>query len=168
MIQQSSRRAVPRSDPLDRRAAGSVGSSGAIDEPGPRPDMSGPEGHPMPRAILDESKIHPDIRDKVATQNADIVQEVERAIGDNDVVVVGMAQNPHPRRACRRLRAEGIPFHYLEYGSYFGPWRRRNALKMWSGWGTFPMIFVKGTLIGGAADLARLLESGELVRLLGR
>ena len=28
------------------------------------------------------------------------------------------------------------------------------------------MIFVKGVLIGGAADLERLIESGELARML--
>jgi monothiol glutaredoxin len=122
----------------------------------------------MPRAILDESKIHPDIRDEIATRNADIVREVEQAIGEHDVVVVGMTQNPHPRRARKLLEARGIPFHYLEYGSYLGPWRRRNALKMWSGWGTFPMVFVKGTLIGGAKNLAHSIESGELDRMLGR
>ena len=31
---------------------------------------------------------------------------------------------------------------------------------------TFPMIFVKGVLIGGAADLDRLIDSGELARML--
>ena len=39
---------------------------------------------------------------------------------------------------------------------------RRNALKMWCGWPTFPMVFVKGTLVGGADELQKLLESGEL------
>ena len=52
-------------------------------------------------------------------------------------------------------------------GSYFGGWRRRNALKMWTGWPTFPMVFVKGALVGGASDLQRLIDSGELKRLLG-
>jgi monothiol glutaredoxin len=33
---------------------------------------------------------------------------------------------------------------------------------MWSGWPTFPMVFVKGVLIGGADDLNRLLHSGAL------
>ena len=56
---------------------------------------------------------------------------------------------------------------YLEFGSYFGQWRRRNALKMWTGWPTFPMVFVRGMLIGGASDLKKLLDSGELKRLLG-
>ena len=120
----------------------------------------------MPRPILDESRIHPAIRERVATRNADIVREVERAVTENDVVVVGMRQNPHPRRARRALDAAGIPYRYMEYGGYFGNWRRRNALKMWTGWPTFPMVFVKGILVGGASDLDRLIVSGELARLL--
>lgn len=120
----------------------------------------------MPRPILDESRIHPAIRERVATRNADIVREVERAVTENDVVVVGMRQNPHPRRARKALDAAGIPYRYMEYGGYFGNWRRRNALKMWTGWPTFPMVFVKGILVGGASDLDRLIVSGELARLL--
>ncbi len=121
----------------------------------------------MPRPILDESSIHPAIRDKVATNRVELVDEVKAALAKHDVVVVGMAQNPHPKRACKALRAAGIPFEYLEYGSYLGMWRQRAALKMWTGWHTFPMVFVKGTLVGGADDVARLLESGELRKLLG-
>ena len=120
----------------------------------------------MSRPILDESRIHPAIREKVTTRNADIVREVERAVTENDLVVVGMRQNPHPRRARRALDAAGIPYRYIEYGGYFGNWRRRNALKMWTGWPTFPMVFVKGVLVGGASDLDRLIVSGELARLL--
>ena len=37
---------------------------------------------------------------------------------------------------------------------------------MWTGWPTLPIIFVKGVMIGGADDLARLIDSGELDRLL--
>jgi glutaredoxin-related protein len=37
---------------------------------------------------------------------------------------------------------------------------------MWSGWPTFPMVFVKGNLVGGAEDIDRLIKSGELKRLL--
>ena len=106
------------------------------------------------------------MRDRVARHHADIVQEVQAAIRAHPVVVLGMAQNPFPRRARKALEAAGVPYHYLGYGSYLRDWRRRNALKMWTGWPTFPMIFVKGVLIGGAEDLARLLASGELRRML--
>ena len=70
---------------------------------------------------------------------------------------------PGAPRARRRRRAH----HYLEYGSYFAEWRRRNALKMWTGWPTFPMVFVKGTLVGGASDLDKLIAGGELKKMLG-
>ncbi len=120
----------------------------------------------MPRSLLPETRVHAAIRDKVATHHHDIITEVEAAITGHAVVVVGMKQNPHPKRARKLLTAKGVAFHYLEYGSYVGGWRPRTALKMWAGWPTFPMVFVKGTLIGGADDLAGLIASGELDRVL--
>ena len=120
----------------------------------------------MPRVIFPESRVHPSIRDKIAGDHADIIAEVERAIAVHDVVVVGMKTNPFPRRARRALAAAGVAHHYLEYGSYFAEWRRRNALKMWTGWPTFPMVFVKGTLVGGASDLDKLIAGGELKKML--
>lgn len=122
----------------------------------------------MGRNVLAEDRIHPAIRSKIADNHADIVREVEAAARANDVVIVGMKGNPFPRRARKVLAARAIPYKYLEYGSYLNEWRRRNALKMWTGWPTFPMIFVKGVLIGGATDLERLVESGELARTLAR
>ena len=121
----------------------------------------------MPRTILDEARLHPAIRDKVANHHADIVHNVQAAAMSNAVLVVGMAQNPHCRKARKSLDGAGIPYQYLEYGSYFGLWRKRNALKMWSGWPTFPLVFVKGILVGGASELGKLIESGELKRTLG-
>jgi glutaredoxin-related protein len=120
----------------------------------------------MSRQILDESRIHPAVRDKIANLNADIVKEVSAAVAAHAVVVVGMRQNPMPKYARKLLRRDDIAHEYLEYGSYFSGWRRRNALKMWTGWPTFPMIFVKGVFVGGAEDLARLHASGELKKLL--
>lgn len=118
----------------------------------------------MTRSILDESRIHPAIREKVSGFHAAIVKEVEAAIAANEVVVVGMGMNPFPRKAKGLLDAAAIPYKYLGYGSYVGDWRRRSALKMWTGWPTFPMVFVKGVMVGGASDLERLLKSGELKR----
>ncbi len=121
----------------------------------------------MAREVLPEDRIHPAIRERVAQSQRDIVREVQDAVAAHAVVVVGMAQNPFPRKARKLLQAAGVPFQYLEYGSYLSQWRRRNALKMWTGWPTFPMVFVKGQLVGGADDLARLIESGDLRRMLG-
>ena len=121
----------------------------------------------MSRSILDEAHIHPAIRETIANHHADIVREVQSAIAQNDIVIVGMGQNPFPKKAKRILGRQGLAFKYLEYGNYLSAWRSRNALKMWTGWPTFPMVFVKGMLVGGANDLQKLAESGELTQLLG-
>ncbi len=118
----------------------------------------------MPRNLLREAQIHPAVREKVANHGADILKEVQDAMAANEIVVVGMRQNPFPKKARKLLDDAGLAYKYLEYGSYLGEWRRRLALKMWTGWPTFPMVFVKGVLIGGASDLAKLIESGELPR----
>lgn len=121
----------------------------------------------MPRQVLDETRHHPAIRDQVANWHADIVHNVQAAAASHAVLVVGMAQNPFCRRALRALKAADQPYQYLEYGSYFSQWEPRGALKMWTGWPTFPMVFVRGVLVGGAQELKSLIDSGELKRLLG-
>lgn len=120
----------------------------------------------MTRSILDEAHIHPAIRQTITDKNSEIIREVQAAIASNTVVVVGMAHNPFPRKARKALDAIGTPYRYLEYGNYLSQWRRRNSLKMWTGWPTFPMVFVKGTLVGGAVELQRLINSGEFSRMI--
>jgi monothiol glutaredoxin len=120
----------------------------------------------MPRPILDDTRIHPAIRERIVTLHADIVREVQAAADAHPVLVVGMAGNPFVRKVRKALDAAGVAHHDLDYGSYVGQWRRRNALKMWTGWPTFPMVFVRGQLVGGASDVERLLASGELRTML--
>ena len=120
----------------------------------------------MPRFVLEESRIHPAIRDKVAGHQQAVVKEVQDAVAANAVVVVGMGMNPFPKKARKMLDDAGVAHKYLEYGNYFNTWRERNAIKLWTGWPTMPQIFVKGTLIGGADDLQKLVTSGELKKLL--
>lgn len=119
----------------------------------------------MTRPILDEAQVHPAIRAQIAGHHADIVKEVQAAIAANKIVVVGMAMNPFPRKARSLLDSLGAQYAYLEYGSYFSQWRRRTALKMWTGWPTMPMVFIDGVLIGGAQDLQKLVDSGEFTAL---
>lgn len=120
----------------------------------------------MPRPILDDSSLHPAIRPVVAGHHRDLIQQVQQAISAHPVVVVGMAGNPFVIRARKALGAAGVAHEYIGLGSYLSQWRRRNALKMWTGWPTLPMVFVRGSLVGGADDLRRLIDSGELKRLL--
>ncbi|WIV49732.1 glutaredoxin [Marivivens sp. LCG002] len=114
------------------------------------------------RQILSANALHPAIRDKVLSYHSDIVAEVQAEIAANRIVVVGMRYNGSVGRARKSLEAAGHAFKYLEYGSYTSGWRRRLALKMWTGWPTFPMIFVDGVFVGGNSDLQKLLAAKAL------
>ena len=93
---------------------------------------------------------------------ADVVKQVIDAIAKHDVVVVGMAWNQPVRHAKVALDAASVPYHYLEFGNYVVGWKERLAIKLWTGWPTFPQVFVKGVFIGGR-DLTRAeLENGKL------
>lgn len=120
----------------------------------------------MTRPLLGESAIHPAVRQRIAEHHLSVIQQVQTASGLHPVVVVGLSGNPFVSKARKALAATGVAHEYIEFGSYFSQWRLRNALKMWTGWPTFPMVFVRGTLVGGADDLRRLIDSGELKTLL--
>ena len=113
-----------------------------------------------------EGPVHAAIQAKQQHPHKEVVDEVAAAVASHDVVIVGMAQNPFCKRARKAVEATGAPFEYLEYGSYLSQWKPRLALKMWSGWGTLPMVFVKGALVGGATDLEALIASGEFKQML--
>ena len=111
---------------------------------------------------LSPENMTPEARQAIESFHADVVEEVQRAVAQNRVVVVGMAHNPFVRRARRALEDAGITFKYLEYGSYVTGWKQRLAIKLWSGWATFPQVFVEGKLVGGYEDTARQLKAGRI------
>ena len=99
-------------------------------------------------------------------RRAHTVEQVRAAVERDPVVVVGMAQNPVVKRARAGLTAAGIPFTYLSFGSYLSAWKERLAIKLWSGWPTFPQVFVGGVLIGGNQEMAAMIEDGSLKDML--
>lgn len=120
-----------------------------------------------PRPLLPEDKRAPEAADKIAGYHKDIVEQVRSTVEREPVVVVGMAQNPFVKKARAALNEAGIPFTYLEYGSYFGKWKERLAIKMWSGWPTFPQVFVRGVLLGGHDETRKAIDDGSLRKTLG-
>ena len=50
--------------------------------------------------------------------------------------------------------------------SHDSKWKERLAIKMWSGWPTFPQVYVKGKLLGGHDTTAKAIEDGSLRRML--
>lgn len=114
------------------------------------------------RTMLSQAEIHPAIRTKVAEYQSVLLDEVKQAVADHRIVVIGMRYNNSVRKARNNLAQAGLAFHYLEYGSYTKGWYKRLAIKMWTGFPTFPMIFVDQQLIGGNSELEALLADKSL------
>ena len=109
------------------------------------------------RKILPPEKVHPAAQTAMQDFHASTIQDIEIAIQQNAWVILGMAHNPVVKSAKKYLAAKNISFHSLEYGSYFSLWKLRLAIKLWSGWPTYPQIFHNGILIGGFSDLKAYL-----------
>ena len=117
----------------------------------PRP----PAPPATPAASQAQDRFHPDV-----------LREVIDAVAQHDVVIVGMAVNPSVGKAKAAALAAGTTPHCLNYGGYLSMWRQRLAIKMWSGWPTFPQVFVKGTLVGGNDRLRAAIADGSFQALL--
>jgi monothiol glutaredoxin len=128
-----------------------------------QPSMASPSD---PRPLLSDEHRTEQVRAQIANFHGDVVSEVSRAVERETLVIVGMAQNPFVKKARKALDAAGIRFTYLEYGSYTKQWRRRLAIKLWSGYPTFPQVFVRGVLVGGNQELQAMLADGSLQKRL--
>ncbi len=118
------------------------------------------------RPLLATDKIRPEALEEIGAFKKDIVDEVARTVGGEPLVVVGMSQNPFVKKARTALTDAGIAFKYLEYGSYLGMWKERLAIKLWSGYPTFPQVFVKGALLGGFNATKKAIDDGSLKKML--
>jgi monothiol glutaredoxin len=119
------------------------------------------------RPQLEQRAVAPAALSAMEGFHTEVIREVQEAVRREPVVVVGMAQNPHVRKARQALDEAGVAYKYLEYGSYFGKWKERLAIKLWSGWPTFPQVFVRGTLIGGEDLTKQAIADGSLKSSLG-
>lgn len=116
----------------------------------------------MNRITLSNDKLTSEAATAIAGFHSNVVTEVSKAVESNSVVVVGMASNPFVKKARKALDEAKIEYKYLEYGSYVSQWKQRLAIKIWSGWPTFPQVFVNGKLVGGANDLKKFMAAGNL------
>jgi glutaredoxin-related protein len=114
------------------------------------------------RDTLPLDSIAPAAQAQITRFHRDFVDEVRAAIARDRVVVVGMGWNPFVKKAHAALRQASVPFTPIDHGNYLTGYRRRLAIKMWTGFPTFPQVFVGGALIGGFTELAQMLERGEL------
>lgn len=118
----------------------------------------------MLRPVLASENMSSEVLSFIGGYHRKVIAEIEMEIAANKIVVVGMRQNPFVKRTRHALSAADVDFKYLEYGSYLSMWKPRLAIKMWSGWPTYPQVFVDGKLIGGFRETAAALKSGAIMK----
>ena len=114
------------------------------------------------RNILATENVESTAKEAIDSFHSETVKEVEAAVKANRIVLVGMGQNPIVKRARKNLDAAGVTYKYLEYGNYLSMWKPRLAVKLWSGWPTFPQVFVDSKLVGGNKELEEYIKSGKI------
>ena len=118
------------------------------------------------RPILETQRIDPKAQAAMAGFHSDFLANVLAVVEREPIVVIGMRQNPVVKKLRKSLKSAGIDYTYLEYGSYLSKWKQRLSIKLWSGWPTFPQVFIRGTLIGGCAETEALMASGGLKKMM--
>jgi hypothetical protein len=71
----------------------------------------------MTRPLLADSDIHPAIRQRIAEHHLAVIQQVQTAMTQHAVVVVGLSGNPFVGKARKALAAADVAHEYIEFGS---------------------------------------------------
>ena len=96
--------------------------------------------------------------------------KVEELIRDNEVLLFMKGTPDAPQcgfsmRVVGVLESMGVEYAALDVLPALDP--LRQATGEISDWRTFPQLYVKGELVGGADIVEEMAESGELAELLG-
>ena len=98
----------------------------------------------------------------------DIIEKIKQQINDNTIILYMKGSPKLPQcgfsaRAVHCLEACGAAFASVDVLA--NP-EIRQSLPQVSNWPTFPQLYVRGVLVGGADIIADLHERGELAPLL--
>ena len=98
----------------------------------------------------------------------DVNQRIEEQLSGSQVLLYMKGTPDFPQcgfsgQTVAALKAIGKPFAYV---NIFDDPEIREGLKQYSNWPTFPQLYVKGELVGGADIVVEMYHSGELQKLL--
>ena len=97
-------------------------------------------------------------------------ERVEELIGENPVLLFMKGTPETPRcgfsmRVVQALESLGVEYGAIDVLPALDP--LREVTGEISDWRTFPQLYVKGELVGGADIVEEMLDSGELAELVG-
>jgi monothiol glutaredoxin len=100
-------------------------------------------------------------------QNAAVIDRIKGQLSSNNVMLYMKGTPDFPQcgfsaAAVQALNAVGAQFNSV---NIFEDPELREALKQYSNWPTYPQLYVKGELIGGADIIRDMYQTGELEKL---
>lgn len=98
----------------------------------------------------------------------DIMNEIETEVKGNNVLLYMKGSPEQPMcgfsyRVVQILNEIGQPYAYV---NILADQEKREAVKQFGSWPTFPQLYVKGELVGGCDIVTELHESKELGQML--
>lgn len=98
----------------------------------------------------------------------DVMQEIENEVKNNQVLLYMKGTPEQPMcgfsyRVVQILNEVGKPYAYI---NILADQEKREAVKQYGSWPTFPQLYVKGELVGGCDIVTELHESKELDTML--
>ena len=97
----------------------------------------------------------------------DVIERIKSQLSANPVILYMKGTPDFPQcgfsaAVVRALQSSGIDFAHV---NIFEDPELREALKRFSNWPTYPQLYVKGELIGGADIVTEMQQKGELQSL---
>lgn len=98
----------------------------------------------------------------------DVMQEIEREVGENPVVIYMKGTPRFPMCGFSAATVEvlqeiGVPFKAIDI---LAEGEKREAVKAFTHWPTIPQVFVGGKFIGGCDIVREMHAKGELAPLI--
>jgi monothiol glutaredoxin len=100
-------------------------------------------------------------------QNANVIDRIKGQLSSSNVMLYMKGTPDFPQcgfsaAAVQALNAVGAKFGSV---NIFEDPELREALKQYSNWPTYPQLYVKGELIGGADIIRDMYQTGELQKM---
>lgn len=104
----------------------------------------------------------------VREEDKDVMHEIKAEVERHKLVLYMKGTPEQPMcgfsyRAASVLTSYGVPLHTV---NILEDPEKRQALKEYSDWPTFPQVYVGGDLLGGSDLLMQMHESGQLEEIL--
>lgn len=101
--------------------------------------------------------------------SAEVIERIKNQLSSNPVLLYMKGTPDFPQCGFSAAAVQALNAVGAQFGSVniFEDPELREALKQYSNWPTYPQLYVKGELIGGADIIREMYQTGELQKVVG-